>query len=31
LGFAMVHASLLAAGARTLTLRYLQSIVPTGQ
>jgi hypothetical protein len=31
LSFAMVHASLLAAGARTLTLRYLQSIVPTGQ
>jgi hypothetical protein len=31
LGFAMVHASLLAAGARTLTLRYLQSIVPMGK
>jgi hypothetical protein len=30
LGFAMVHASLLAIGSRTLTLRYLQSMVPTG-
>jgi hypothetical protein len=31
LGFAMVHASLLAAGARTVTSHYLQSIVPMGK